>query len=95
MVAVCVESDYGNRIQLLSLKTGQDLCDAHYCEIVPMTLTYVEQQEVLVVGTNSTETFSSQLLVLKLLNEDGILELKKVKSLEFNGLILELQSLVF
>lgn len=53
-----------------------------------MTLTYIQSLDVLVVGANNSST--SKLMIFKLLNDEGIIGLQNVKTLDFNGLILEL-----
>lgn len=58
-------------------------------------MTYIEDEQIIAVGSNSPERNKCQLTLYKLINDQGIIGLEELKTFDFTGLMMDLKNINF
>lgn len=82
---------------LVNMKTGEDLCNSRTMSSIPQQILYIEQEEIILIGSSQPGRSNNKCSVniFKLINEEGLVGMESLKTYQFDGLLMDMQSFEF
>ena len=84
LVAICCYSEQqgDNKVMLVNMKTGEDLCNSKSMSSIPQQILYIEQQEIIIIGSSQLGRSNNkcQVNIYKLINEEGLVGMESLKT---------------